>query len=464
MIKRRPQQPVDALEAASCKEEDDEDGEGRSVASGPRRSAKSCKLCDAKPSDPTPLVSDSPLQLQWGGPTIPWGSGIPGRAVGGYDKICLRTFDAGSFRHEYTTIGAYHTTISKNPEKHERFLKARENWIERHSENPSGRVSTLQCLSGVQEVNKTTKGEDALEAPEEEFVELSVWQEEMKDKLPEELRKKGVLPTPAMFGLEEVTEIFRNKAMRGVNVMTGKAGHYKRRQTYSTSIEMKERLDGGEGELLEGQTDTIFNSARAITIAKHGDIAKALETALSFLAPKAVVPVESDLVDLSMGLEDSDAEDLAADALVESKMGMAGAGRAPAASLVGKIAYAKASAKAASKGAASSSSGARAIKTPPVSSPAKPAASASSSTSKRGSKAAQADKFNKTEADKLLADLKPQLNVVKQLGTFMDTSVTKVLVEFQKVEKKGSGIHRLWGARLGQNSKRKGSASSRPGE
>ena len=126
MIKRRPQQPVDALEAASCKEEDDEDGEGRSVASGPRRRAKSCKLCDAKPSDPTPLVSDSPLQLQWGGPTIPWGSGIPGRAVGGYDKICLRTFDAGSFRHEYTTIGAYHTTISKKPEKHEIFEGTRE--------------------------------------------------------------------------------------------------------------------------------------------------------------------------------------------------------------------------------------------------------------------------------------------------------------------------------------------------
>ena len=59
MIKRRPQKPVDALEAASCKEEDDEDGEGRSVASGPRRRAKSCKLCDAKPSDPTPLDCSS---------------------------------------------------------------------------------------------------------------------------------------------------------------------------------------------------------------------------------------------------------------------------------------------------------------------------------------------------------------------------------------------------------------------
>ena len=49
---------------------------------------------------------------------------------------------------------------------------------------------------------------DHLEAPEEEFVQLDVWREEMKAQVPEELRNKGVVPTPEMFGLTEVTETF----------------------------------------------------------------------------------------------------------------------------------------------------------------------------------------------------------------------------------------------------------------
>ena len=37
----------------------------------------------------------------------------------------------------------------------------------------------------------------------------------MKAKLPEELRNKGVAPTPEMFGLTEVTETFRGKEVKG---------------------------------------------------------------------------------------------------------------------------------------------------------------------------------------------------------------------------------------------------------
>ena len=49
------------------------------------------------------------------------------------------------------------------------------------------------------EVTVTDSARDEIEAPEEDFVELGAWQEEMKKELPEELQRKGTLPTPEMF-------------------------------------------------------------------------------------------------------------------------------------------------------------------------------------------------------------------------------------------------------------------------
>ena len=121
---------------------------------------------------------------------------------------------------------------------------------------------------------------DHLEAAEEEFVQPDVWRELVKAKLPEELRNKGVVPTPEMFGLTEVTETFRGKEMKGVNVLTGKAGHFKRRKVDSTGVKKRKELNSGLDDLEEGQGETIFAAARSSIVAKHTDVAKALQDAV----------------------------------------------------------------------------------------------------------------------------------------------------------------------------------------
>ena len=71
-------------------------------------------------------------------------------------------------------------------------------WIQLHSEDPDSRISEARLMEGA-EVTVTDSARDEIEAPEEEFVELGAWQEEMKKELPAELQRKGTLPTPEMF-------------------------------------------------------------------------------------------------------------------------------------------------------------------------------------------------------------------------------------------------------------------------
>ena len=340
-------------------------------------------------------------------------------------------------------------------------MKARENWVAQSNKNPHGRVSSERCMEGA-EVSIKEASVDELVAPEEEFVELSAWQEEMKSKLPPELQKKNVLPTPEMFGLEEATETFRGTSMKGVNVMSGKAGHFKRHKKDTTAVVKKHVLDTGMDQLEQDQSDTKFSCARTSTLASAKDVAKAVADAVLFLVAEAPSgPAE--VVDLSVNM-DSDAEDRAADAAVESlvdirlskpAMGSAyssprGGGKPAPSSAKPKVGTQVAPTRARAPIASSNSSPSK-LSTSTAKKRSAPVASAA-----RSAKGAKADAFNEKEAEDFIARLKTDLNEVKNLGPFMDITVAKTLVEFQKNEKKRQREAQALASKAGARLKDKG--------
>ena len=75
------------------------------------KGSKRCNLCEAVPSDQTPLTG-GPLLVKWG-EKIPWAAGTPDNPVGNYDLPCVRAFNAGAFALEHGNISAYQVAISK---------------------------------------------------------------------------------------------------------------------------------------------------------------------------------------------------------------------------------------------------------------------------------------------------------------------------------------------------------------
>ena len=81
-------------------------------------------------------------------------------------------------------------------------MTARAKWIELHNYDPTSRLRSHNILPTTDVVSRREE-RDTLEAPEEEFVELSVWQQEHKHLMPEGSKE---LPTPEMVGLKRVQE------------------------------------------------------------------------------------------------------------------------------------------------------------------------------------------------------------------------------------------------------------------
>ena len=238
---------------------------------------KICKLCQAKSTDRSPLTLGVGIQAKWGS-LIPWGHGTPDKPVGRYDLICVRTFHTGSFEAEFGPITNYNTEVGRHPERHSRFLAARLVWINHYNENPLSKLSERAMMDGAR-VERRNSERDELEAPEEELIELNAWQTEMLQKLPAGSPK----PLPEHYGLKEVCEMFRGVKMRGVNVLIGKVGHYKRRRTDGTSVERTQMLETGEHQLEDGQSDNTFQAARGACWSRQQDTAVSMEDVMRVL-------------------------------------------------------------------------------------------------------------------------------------------------------------------------------------
>ena len=93
--------------------------------------------------------------------------------------------------------------------------------------------------------------EDALEAPEEEFIELATWVSEARKKM--ELDDKAPDPKPEDLGLTVEVQPFRGSELRGETVMTGQRGHFKKRKRDIVAVKKKDILDDGQCVVEENQ-------------------------------------------------------------------------------------------------------------------------------------------------------------------------------------------------------------------
>ena len=75
-------------------------------------------------------------------------------------------------------------------------------WIELHNLDPASRLRSHNIVPST-DVLSTQEEKDTHEAQEEEFIELSAWQEENRQLMPEGSKE---LPTPEMVGLKRAQE------------------------------------------------------------------------------------------------------------------------------------------------------------------------------------------------------------------------------------------------------------------
>ena len=99
------------------------------------------------------------------------------------------------------------------------FLNAQARYIDLHNAQPDGRVGRSSFTGVKTKLRVKPIEEDLLQAPECEFVELSVWKEEHKFK---DATGKTICPEPSDLNEKIVLRTFRGKKMKGVMVMKGK--------------------------------------------------------------------------------------------------------------------------------------------------------------------------------------------------------------------------------------------------
>jgi hypothetical protein len=118
------------------------------------------------------------------------------------------------------------------PETNGPFIASRKSWVKASLDNPDIRI-TRRSLEEA-EVTMEHDEEDVLSAPEEEFVELAVWQDEQAKQM--KLGPDDPRPTPQEAGCRTKMKRFRGKWITGVQVQTGTAGHYKVRKRDATRV------------------------------------------------------------------------------------------------------------------------------------------------------------------------------------------------------------------------------------
>ena len=283
------------------------------------RKRKWCKLCEAHPEMETPLVGGH-LREKWGA-GMPWGAGTPERPIGNYDAICIRTYQTGAFDSEHGNINAYQAYIAKHPQQHTKFIKCRSKWVELHNRNPNSRLRRAHIMP-PEEIVTEEIDQDALEAPDYEFVELSNWQQENKHLMPKDSKE---LPTPELVGLKTETETFRDKILTGVWLMTGKPGHYKLKRSSARAVLKRKVENDGETNLDEGQSEQV-RSAAGSAMLRNIATSISVDDVIASLTKHAASAVSSTTdqhssheVEYGGAVEepDSDLEDAEADAAIE---------------------------------------------------------------------------------------------------------------------------------------------------
>lgn len=186
--------------------------------------------------------------------------------------------------------------MDKNPNLNIVFLNAQARYIDLHNAQPDGRVGRTSFTGVRGKLRVKSIEEDLLQAPECEFVELSVWKEEHKFK---DATGKTIYPEPSDLNEKIVFRTFRGKKMKGVMIMQGKLGHFKAFSNDRSQVEREDEIDDSGDELRDGQRDIKHTAARKALLAGADDKYTHIDDLL-----KAVKKHQGDALDPAAGSED----------------------------------------------------------------------------------------------------------------------------------------------------------------
>lgn len=131
---------------------------------------------------PSP-VTQGPLFDKWGN-CVPWFKGEPSCPTGRYCMLCVYAFKVSGLGKTYGSLQAYTDHCLKHPEKNtseDGLLPAKRRYIDLYNEDPIRRI-TSALVGPITTLIEEHAEEDALVAPQKEFVELKTWKEENKCK------------------------------------------------------------------------------------------------------------------------------------------------------------------------------------------------------------------------------------------------------------------------------------------
>lgn len=203
-----------------------------------------CCLCNAKSTDPSPLVGGEEDD-QYGG-RRPWNKYRKVRHPGSDEQvkvpegklcmICFSTFRALGLNYKYPSYGAYYKEIVNDNSKHTSFINSMKEWIKQRNEDPTGRMDREAVKKAHTTLHSETKTGVKLKGPKREFVLLEHWDPKLDGELDE---------------AHIVEETWQGKKVKGIWKAKGRAGVLEASQYEDTSLAERTEEHSGSGPFAE---------------------------------------------------------------------------------------------------------------------------------------------------------------------------------------------------------------------
>ena len=201
---------------------------------------RTCLLCHLHSLTKSPF-QDHPDCKAWH-PFLPWAQGTLAHPAGNICRLCNYVFQHGGYSVEFRTIKLYIAALNRKDNSlnlHQEFLQSRQKYIDLKLENPSLVLRSSKAIYLPRLLEVTDIQADALEAPKEYFMELSVYEQKFGKPSPDQV----------------VTETFRGKRIRGVKVCREEdRGMFLLRKTQTRALRSTQALNDGL-QLRDGQQD-----------------------------------------------------------------------------------------------------------------------------------------------------------------------------------------------------------------
>lgn len=251
----------------------------------------SCRMCGMSPDDDWPLSYPTEEERMWQGKMV-WLKGKPGFSKGRYDKLCWSVYSVGGYMNDHGALSSYHDKCARGLINHGEFLDSRQRAIKLRNNNPTKlRLRSTDDIQAPKKVEFEKETEVSLEAPEEQFVELSVFKRDFGE--PEDF---NLVPY-------EDEDPRTGKMIWGVDYAVGKEGYFKRTYRGNRKSREIETHNDGEQELRDGQANSMYQSQLKRMLAVSGGGAR--KPSLMSIVQKQEA-LRNKAVDVNSGSEDEE--------------------------------------------------------------------------------------------------------------------------------------------------------------